>query len=101
MKHTLTLITTLLLAPLAANTQAAEPKSLSYDDIVSRLYDMKYLATKPQPGEKSGMFSSYDRKAKYNEQTGLYENWFANADDGSTLSRFASSPHWHSFRSSA
>jgi len=80
------LMTLFAVAALVANIQAADPKNLRYEDIVSRLYDMKYLATKPQLGEKSGMFSSYDRTSKYNEQTGLYENWFSNNDDGSTIS---------------
>jgi hypothetical protein len=76
----------MFVAALAGITYASASQSLTYDDIVSRLYDMKHLATPPQPGERSGMCSSYDRKAKYNEQTGKYEDWFANADDGSTLS---------------
>ncbi len=73
--------TSVFMAALVVNVSSAETRSLSYGDVVSRLYDMKVLATKPQAGEKSGSFSSGDRKARYNEQTGLYENWYANADN--------------------
>ena len=38
----------------------ADTRNMSYSDVVSRLYDMKVLATKPQVGEKSGSFSSGD-----------------------------------------
>jgi len=80
------LLPALVLCSVIGNADAAESLTLSYGDLVSRLYDMKYLATKPQPGEKSGCYSSWDRKAKYNEQTGLYENWFANDDGTGVLS---------------
>ncbi|MFO8000494.1 MAG: glycoside hydrolase family 172 protein, partial [Marinilabilia sp.] len=35
----------------------------------------------PAEGEESGMFSSYDRKSQYDEETGEYVEWSAN-DDG-------------------
>ena len=70
-----TRLASVFMAALAFNAWAAETKSMSYGDVVSRLYDMKYLATPPQPGEKSGNVSSRDRAARYDEATGLYEHW--------------------------
>jgi hypothetical protein len=48
--------------------------------IGERLYDVKHLASQPQPGEKSGCFSSWDRALRTPEKTGKYENWHANGD---------------------
>lgn len=79
------ILASVFMVALAVNVSAAENRNMSYGDVVSRLYDMKVLATKPQAGEKSGSFSSGDRAAKYNEQTGLYENWFANADNAGVI----------------
>ena len=52
----------------------------SYADIVRRTYDMSYLATKPKAGEGGKQVTSTDRSSQYNEETGKYENWDANAD---------------------
>ncbi|MCK4343800.1 MAG: hypothetical protein KAX05_00825 [Bacteroidales bacterium] len=41
---------------------------------------MEALAVLPQSGEKGQMWSSYDRKSIYNEETGSHENWGANTD---------------------
>ncbi|WP_462319512.1 glycoside hydrolase family 172 protein [Marinilabilia sp.] len=56
---------------------------LSYSEVVERMVDLKRLAQLPEKGEESGMFSSYDRKSKYNDLSGTYHNWSAN-DDGLT-----------------
>jgi len=64
---------------------AAAQQRLSYADIVGRLYDLERLAEPPAPGEQSGNFSSWDRGAKFNAQTGNYENWHANSDGGGFL----------------
>ncbi len=56
--------------------------TLTYPDLLHRLYDLRLLAEPPQPGERSGTFSSYDRRSRYNADTGMYEEWDAN-DDGS------------------
>lgn len=77
----------LLIAAMVINVCAAESQSLSYSDLVGRLYDVKYLATQPQMGERSGCFSSWDRGAKYNEATGKYENWHANGDGDGFMDR--------------
>jgi len=60
--------------------------TLSYTDLVHRLYDLEYLATPPNKDEKSGSFSSYDRGAKYDSNSDHYVNWQAN-DDGSGFIR--------------
>jgi len=66
--------------------RAADPV-LTYEDLAARLYDLERLATPPVPGERSGNFSSCDRGAKYNAQTGQYENWHANWDGGGFIRR--------------
>lgn len=53
---------------------------LSYADVVGRMTDLSRVASLPEEGEKSGMFSSYDRKSKYDGETGQYVNWSANND---------------------
>jgi hypothetical protein len=62
-----------LLVPLRAQT-------LTYPDLVDRLYDMQHLATPPGPGEKGELASSYDRHSKYDPATGKYVAWGANGD---------------------
>ena len=54
--------------------------TLTYADIVARLYDMKQLAQPPQDGECSAMDSSRDRSSRYDEETGTYIDWHANRD---------------------
>ena len=66
---------------------ATAGQTLSYADIVRRLYDLEGLAKPPAEGERSGNFSSWDRGAKYNEATGQYENWHANRDGGGSIRR--------------
>lgn len=41
----------------------------------------------PAVGETSGCFSSYDRRSRYNEATGLYEDWGANSDGDGYIRR--------------
>jgi len=60
----------------------AAPRTYTYPQLVQRVYDLQQLVHAPKPGEKSGCVSSFDRASRYNEQTGLYENWFANSDGG-------------------
>ncbi len=55
-------------------------QKIDYVHMVHRLADLEYLATLPQPGEKGAMWSSYDRKSRYDQATGRYENWDANSD---------------------
>lgn len=57
-----------------------DDKSLSYSEVVHRMTDMKRLALLPELGESSGMFSSYDRKSEFNEETNQFINWSANND---------------------
>ena len=66
---------------------AAAQQKLTYPDIVGRLHDLERLAEPPAEGEQSGNFSSCDRGAKYNAQTGQYENWHANWDGGGFIRR--------------
>ncbi|MFW5755486.1 MAG: glycoside hydrolase family 172 protein [Tangfeifania sp.] len=54
-------------------------QDLKYEDVVYRMLDLKRLATLPAEGEKSGMFSSYDRRSEYDEDSG-YVEWAANND---------------------
>ena len=56
-------------------------KQLSYLDLIGRLTDLRRLSSPAPEGERTGTFSSYDRRSHYNATTGLYESWDAN-DDG-------------------
>ena len=38
-------------------------ETLTYSDLVERMYDMKRLTTQPEKGEKSGSFSSWYQTA--------------------------------------
>jgi len=58
----------------------AECKVLTYENIVSKIYDLPALAVLPVKGEKGALASSYDRKSKYNEKSDSYIDWYANAD---------------------
>ena len=64
---------------------------LTYTDLVCRLYDLEYLATPPQKGEKSGSFSSYDRRSRYDAQNDRYVDWSANADGSGFIRKEGSS----------
>ncbi|HMO57487.1 MAG TPA: DUF2961 domain-containing protein [Roseiflexaceae bacterium] len=54
--------------------------TLSYTDLIRRLYDLERLAQPPLPGERGGCFSSYDRASRYDAASGQYLDWNANAD---------------------
>ena len=64
----------------------AESKTLTYEDIISKIYDLPALANLPDKGENGALFSSYDRASKYDEKTDSYINWDAN-DDGTGFVR--------------
>lgn len=68
----------LLLAVLACGKEK-EAENLSYAEVVGRLTDLKSLAELPKPGEKSEMWSSYDRKSKI-DSAGNFVDWDANID---------------------
>ena len=53
---------------------------LNYKDLLHRLHDLEYLATPPQEGERTGTFTSYDRRSRYDAETDSYLDWDANGD---------------------
>lgn len=59
---------------------SAPEKQIKYTDLVYRLTDMESLSMLPEKGEQCVQWSSYDRASIYNDTTGKYENWDANAD---------------------
>jgi hypothetical protein len=75
MKH---VIITFLLTGIIL--QVFSQDSLTYVDLVKRLYNMEYLATPPAVGEKSGNFSSFDRRSRYDSSMNTYVAWGANGD---------------------
>ncbi|MHC4637116.1 MAG: hypothetical protein ACYTBV_06365, partial [Planctomycetota bacterium] len=82
----LVVIVTLFFSGVAVRGQDYRQR-LGYDDLVRRLYDLELLVRPPVPGEKSGNWSSFDRGAKFNEKTGHYEDWAANADGRGFISK--------------
>ena len=59
-------------------TEAAE--RYTYRELVRFYVDLERLAILPEPGERGAMWSSYERKSRYDEETGKYVDWFANYD---------------------
>lgn len=54
---------------------------MTYRELLSHLTDMRLLLKKPQPGERGGCMSSYDRASRYDAAADAYVAWDAN-DDG-------------------
>ncbi len=57
-------------------------QQVSYEDVVNRMVDLKSLSQAAPTGEACGESTSYEKLSRYNEETGVYENWDANADNG-------------------
>jgi len=55
-------------------------ETVTYENVVSKIYDLKELAKLPSHGEKGALFSSYERISKYDEKSDSYIDWYANAD---------------------
>ncbi|MEW4924868.1 glycoside hydrolase family 172 protein [Algibacter sp. 2305UL17-15] len=53
---------------------------ITYENLVKRLTNLEALAKLPSKGEKSEMWSSYDRKSKIDSVTGEFIDWSANND---------------------
>jgi len=68
------------LCAAVASSGASAQQEFTYVDLVKRLTDLEYLATLPEPGERTEQWSSYDRASKFNEVTGKYVAWDANHD---------------------
>lgn len=52
----------------------------SYADLVGQMTDLERLALLPDPGEQGALFSSYDRRSRYDETKDGYEAWDYNDD---------------------
>ena len=65
---------------LAATLPAAGQQTMTYDDLVERLYDPGRLSVLPQEGEVSGQWSSYNRDSRYDEESGKYVSRDHNRD---------------------
>jgi hypothetical protein len=75
----LALIATLVVLPASA------ADTLTYKELVHRLYDLDHLAVPPAAGEFGALASSYDRASKYDAATDKYINWGANGDGGGII----------------
>jgi hypothetical protein len=69
-----------LICMLSAHAADKKANRISYPELINRLLDLEALAVLPAAGEKSAMWSSYDRQSIYNAQTGQYDHWDANSD---------------------
>jgi hypothetical protein len=76
-----------VLAVWTTATPVCAEKSLGYAELVARMTDLSYLAVLPEPGERCGQCSSYDRRSKYDKESGSYVNWKANGDGGGFIRR--------------
>ena len=59
--------------------------TLTYPEIVNRLYDLPHLAELPRKGERSGNWTSHSRAAHYGAISGTYRDWWDNDDGGGVL----------------
>lgn len=77
----------LFIVTSATTAVAQEVTTLTYGDLVERIYDLRALAKPPLPGEKSGAVTSYDRSSRYDTESGRYINWRANVDGSGYVRR--------------
>jgi hypothetical protein len=70
---------------VGAGLSGLQAETLTYKDLVHRLYDLDHLAVPPQLGENGALASSYDRGSKYDAATDKYINWGANGDGGGII----------------
>ena len=59
--------------------------TLSYDDLLKRMYDLSFLIQPPLEGERVFEASSYDRASKYDYENDCYINWGANCDNNGII----------------
>jgi hypothetical protein len=78
----MTILCSGLLSVLATPAVAAE--SVTQADLLRRLIDLERLTTPPPPGERTGLFSSFDRR-QTTIRDGRYVDWDANDDRGQFL----------------
>jgi hypothetical protein len=69
-----------LLGPTHGCSNDTESKTLTYEQVVYRLTDLRAISKLPAEGEYSGMFSSYDRNSRLDPETNSYLGWDANGD---------------------
>lgn len=72
--------TFIFLFALCCSLSAKAQKTVSYPELVDRLYDLEALTQLPQHEEKTMNFSSYDRASRFDESSKSYINWDANND---------------------
>ena len=78
---TVGILAALILITAPAGAKASAPQSCAYCHFLSRLADLDSLPYLVE-GEECDQFSSYDRRSRYDEATGEYLDWAANADWG-------------------
>ncbi len=71
--------------PADEPSAGAQPE-ITTADLLRRIIDLNRLATPPPAGERTRMFSSYDRASKIDER-GEYVAWDANGDAGQFMGR--------------
>jgi hypothetical protein len=76
MRYTTSLIALVVIGSSCASAQ----QTLSQADLLRRVIDLDRLTT-PPAGERTGMFTSYDRRSRIDEN-GRYVDWDANGDAG-------------------
>jgi hypothetical protein len=81
----ITKISLSLLVSLSLPVLGAQAETLTYKDLVHRLYDLEALSQPPKPGELGALASSYDRASKYDAATDKYIEWSANGDGGGII----------------
>jgi hypothetical protein len=77
----------LLLIANLTNSASFADETITYPDLVSRLTDLGRRAISIVEGEKPAVSTSHDRRSRYNEAPGRYENWTADGDSRGRIRR--------------
>lgn len=71
---------------MAGHGRAVGQEAVTQAELIRRVVDLDRLATPPPEGERTRMFSSYDRRSQIDAQ-GRFIDWDANHDAGQFLRR--------------
>jgi len=74
-----------LVALLALVSRPARAETVSYEDLLRAMVDLKTLAVRPHPEEFCRQFSSYDRATRWDQEKKMIVGNDANGDAGQFL----------------
>jgi len=87
MKKEILLISLQLLIAVYLGSNVYGQHQIQYHALLRQMKDLQRLAELPQTGESCSQWSSWDRRSKYNAETGKYEFWDGNNDGAGNFIR--------------